>query len=451
MATTPSFAAQGSTFAGTSSLSVTWPAHTAGQMGLLVIVSDAVGVAATVSISGGWTAISDGNQVVGTGATGCRMQLFRRIASSSSEPAITVPISTNANVYSRIFTFNNVSQTSSPVPVSAGSVQPAASTTVTYPAVSTLTDDCLVVCLSANGTTSATVTGSMTNASLTSIAKHNTTNAASSSVLLSGTKATAGSVVAGTSLWTISTSHVAFTLVLAPVPDVVAVDTDTTELDLRPEQAGYSCNVQNSCIEVPALGGPLKKRQDVAWAPHIVTATWFLDSTEYSAFMGFFRTELDGGADQFLIDLVTDIGIPTRHKCRTISGLPKLTKQSGEAYWVSCTLEAEQNPTYTGLIKYQEPGNILFTVTNPKLTEGFEAGDLVQIIDSKGVHPSGSTPLNLDGIYTITSTTGSNQITLTSPTVVNAGWTTLAGLGSPGEYGDASNGNVISTITRVPT
>ncbi len=452
MATPPSFSAAGSVAQSNSApISVAWPAHVAGQLGILLIVTEnnAAGTpASTVNPTSGLTAVANGNQVVGLSTTGCRMQVYRKMATSSSEPNITVPIGSNTHVYAKIFTFDGCTQTANPVPASAGSSQSTPSTTVTYPGITTLSDSNLVVCLCANSTNNDSMSGSMTNASLTSIIKHQTTNTSFvTSAILSGIKTTAGVVSSGSSTWTpTSSSHVSVTLALAPTPDVVTI---IPEADIiTPVRDGYSVILQNAYKDIPLEGGPGRKRQDVAYAPHQINASWIIHRDEYSAFMGFWRQTL---GSYFLIDLITDIGIPTLHRCRSVGGIPKLTRQTGEAYYVSCSLEAEQNATFTGTIKYQEPGNIIFSTLPYILCEELRAGDLVRIIDSKGVHPTGSTPLDLDGVYLISSTTGGDQITLSVPTAVNAGWTTLAGLGSPGEYGDAAHGNVISTITKVPT
>ncbi len=218
-----------------------------------------------------------------------------------------------------------------------------------------------------------------------------------------------------------------------------------------PEQEGYQNNFSDQLIEIELSGGLSRRRQDSYFAGHIVTVQWLLTREEYAQFMGFFKTDLRHGVDPFLIDLITDIGVPTTHRARTLGGLPRLTRQTGNAYYVSCTLQCERNPTYTGNIIYQEDGDIVFAVDNPTFAECFAAGDTLRIIDSAGIHPTGSTPINLDGEYTVLSTTGFNVVTLDNPASVNSDWTVLAGLGSGIEYGDEDNGNVISTITRVPT
>lgn len=225
----------------------------------------------------------------------------------------------------------------------------------------------------------------------------------------------------------------------------------TDTLVYQPLRNGYTLEPSYPVIEVKLDGGNSRKRQDVLYTPHTATVTWILRATEYTIFQGFFRTTLKNATRPFLLDLISDIGVPTTHKCRTLGGMPKLTGQSGDAFYVSCTLEVEVNPTFTGLIRYVEPGQIVFETDFPFLVGPFLEGDSVRIMYTEGTHPTGSTPLNLDGVYVISSTTSDDTLTLTSPASVNSDWTTLFGLAATAEYGDLTHGNVTSTITRVPS
>lgn len=225
----------------------------------------------------------------------------------------------------------------------------------------------------------------------------------------------------------------------------------TQTLSYQPIRDGYTFEPSYPVIEAQLDGGLSKKRQDVLYVPHIATLNWQLRGSDYTKFMGFFRTTLKNATQPFLLDLLADVGVTTTHKCRTRGGMPKLTSQRGQAFYVSCTVEVEVNPTYTGYITYQEPGNIIFATDFPYLVGPISEGDTIRVIDSAGTHPTGSTALNLDGVYTVSSTVGNNVLNLSSPASVNTGWTTLATLGAPGEYGDETHGSVISTITRVPS
>lgn len=225
----------------------------------------------------------------------------------------------------------------------------------------------------------------------------------------------------------------------------------TLSLQFEPIRDGYTFEPSYPVIEVKLDGGISDKRQDSLYIPHLVTVNWILTGSQYTQFMGFFRTTLKNGTLSFLMDLLADVGVPTTHKCRTIGGMPKLTGQRGQAFYVTCTLEVEVNPTYTGVITYTEPGIVTFSTDFPFFVGPILTGDTIRIVDSAGTHPTGPTELDLDGVYVVASTTGNDQITLTSPASVNADWTVLAGLAGTAVYGDETHGNVTSTITRVPS
>lgn len=127
----------------------------------------------------------------------------------------------------------------------------------------------------------------------------------------------------------------------------------TLTLSYTPIQTGYSSEEIPGTIYIPLEGGTGRRRQDILLNGHIVNCQWLLkDKEEYTRFMGFFITDLRYGVDDFLLDLYTDIGVPTTHKCRTIGGLPRLTQQKGDAYWATCQIECDKNPTFTDTIVY---------------------------------------------------------------------------------------------------
>lgn len=122
----------------------------------------------------------------------------------------------------------------------------------------------------------------------------------------------------------------------------------TLRLDYLPIQTNYSSDVLEGVNRETLLDGGLsRKRSDIVIPWHVVQCTWLVPRAEYDVFMGFFRTTLKNASQPFLLDLITDIGIPTTHVCRTIGGEPKLVRQSGEGYWVQATLQAKANPTVT--------------------------------------------------------------------------------------------------------
>ncbi len=224
----------------------------------------------------------------------------------------------------------------------------------------------------------------------------------------------------------------------------------TPFLSYTPLRDGYTFDPGYNVLELSTDGSGTRSRANVLYQPHKITINWSLSPSDYTKFMGFFRTTLANATRVFLMDLPTDIPIISTHRCRSV-GMPQLNQVKGMSMMVSATLEVEANPTYTGNILYQEPGNVIFATTSPFLVGPIQAGDTIRIVDSSGTHPTGPTALNLDGVYFVASTTGFNQLTLTSPAAVNTDWAVLASLGVPGEYGDETHGDVTSTITRVPS
>jgi hypothetical protein len=224
-------------------------------------------------------------------------------------------------------------------------------------------------------------------------------------------------------------------------------------LSFTPIQTGYSSEEMPGQIVVQVEGGGSRRRQDILLPGHVVNCQWLLSATEYTEFMGFFVTELRYGRDDFLMDLITDIGVPTTHVCRTVNGIPKLTKQSGDGYWVSCTLECDKNPTITSIITYTVEADVDGQVIFLQLARHFKTGDELRIINSVGIHPDGDIPLNLDGVYTVQDTIGGNVVVLDDPSSINSDWTTLFNIDPIlfAEYGGVSTGNVLSTITKVPS
>jgi hypothetical protein len=222
----------------------------------------------------------------------------------------------------------------------------------------------------------------------------------------------------------------------------------TETLTYKPIRDGYSATMSYPVIETKLEAGQSRRRLDHLFAPHTVNLNWILTSpTDYNRFMGFFNTTIHNGTDTFFLDLLTNIGVPTKHRVRVAGDLPKLTQQKGLAYWVSGTLEVELNPTYTTNFLYSGTLRSLGkTLTNPTLLGPIQIGDTVRLFDSTHTHPGG-TELNFDGTYIVDdqSTTNSLFFTLATADVVPS-WATLAGL-IPAITAPIE----IATLTRVPT
>lgn len=129
---------------GLGSVSPSWPAHVAGDLGFLIIETANEAVPATPS---GWTQLSSSPQGTGTagGTAATRLTVFYRFATSSSEAAPATGDSGNHQV-ARIFTMTGVDQ-ASPIDVTAGGVKATASTAVSIPGVTNNFNDVEIIYL----------------------------------------------------------------------------------------------------------------------------------------------------------------------------------------------------------------------------------------------------------------------------------------------------------------
>lgn len=172
----------------------------------------------------------------------------------------------------------------------------------------------------------------------------------------------------------------------------------TAQISFTPIRDGYSVVPTYPTREAILEGGKTRKYSDALYLPHEVTVNWKLGNpTDYTNFMGFFRTTLLETTEYFLMDLVTDIGALVPHRCRTKGGMPRLTQVNGNCFYVSATLEVEVNPTYTGLILYSDPGLVTFSHITPRLVGPIQPGDTVQILNSSGTHPGSVPDWTFDG------------------------------------------------------
>lgn len=220
----------------------------------------------------------------------------------------------------------------------------------------------------------------------------------------------------------------------------------TDTLAYIPVRDGYQVSLAYPVIEVKLSAGPSRRRRQHLFATHTISLSWILTSAnDYTLFNRFFRQTLDFGTESFLLDLLTDIGITMPHMCRVMGDLPKLTKQSGSAYWMSCTLEVETNPAYgvEAIFNTNTGDQIILTNLNGRLGP-LQPGDIIRVIDSAAEEDA--IPLNFDGVYTIDSFTPSSTITLDGAPAVNTDWTVLAGT-----VAGSTTATSITTVIKLPT
>ncbi len=201
----------------------------------------------------------------------------------------------------------------------------------------------------------------------------------------------------------------------------------TIALGYSPVSDSYSFTPAYNVIEVKLDGGRSRKRVDILGGSHTINPMWILRASEYTKLMGFFRDEAAQGTSPFLVDLVSDVGIVMPHVCRCVGGLPRLTRQRGDAYWVEATLEVDPTPTYTGTAIFTNAGTPLVAITNPwgspTLFGPIEVGDDIMIVD--GICEDVG---DLSGTYEVTDG-GGNSLEIAGAAAVNPLWTALQALG----------------------
>src|SRR5207245_2693718 len=173
----PSFGLAGTSQAGTGTLSVAWPTHSANDIGLLIV--ETANEAVTLGTNAAdWTQVTNSPQGTGTPANALapRLTVFWSRATSSSMGAVGVNDSGDHQI-AQIITFTGVTRSGNPWDVTAGDVAASATTAVSIPGATTTVPDTLVVAIVANAAdTNTAQTSLMTNSSLSSIAERTDVN-----------------------------------------------------------------------------------------------------------------------------------------------------------------------------------------------------------------------------------------------------------------------------------
>ena len=221
----PQVTGNGTAVSGAGSLTVVWPAHTAGNIGLLVIETGGEGTTLSITAPTGWAEVT-GSPVTDVATTaGSKLQVFWKRAASSAEGNVTVPDSGDHQL-ARIVTFNGCAPTGNPWNVVTTATKTTASTTVTFPSVTTTVDEvlCVLIATRANDSASTTAFG-LPGAMTSSLANRSKSEAGTTSghgggfVVFVGEKATAGAT--GTSSTTCPSSTNAMMVIgLRPDPSI---------------------------------------------------------------------------------------------------------------------------------------------------------------------------------------------------------------------------------------
>jgi hypothetical protein len=215
----PFFNAAGGATTGVASITPAWPTrHQAGDLGILVIEASGGDATATVS---GWTHIAGSPVVDIADATGSKLMVLWRFAETDSESQASIP-DLGDHATGRIYGFRGVRQDIVPGRVYATDTKVVASTSVNWPAITTLSPNNLVLCIASRPDDSASNTtfSAFANANLTSVAE--TGEAGSSSgdgggfVVNHGTRAAIGNIGTSSGTMTVSVTNALMTFALEP-------------------------------------------------------------------------------------------------------------------------------------------------------------------------------------------------------------------------------------------
>ena len=198
----------------------------------------------------------------------------------------------------------------------------------------------------------------------------------------------------------------------------------TVKLPFIPEQSGYSVDHANQMVSVKLAGGRSRQRADVVGATHTVGATYLLDYDDYLTFEDFMINQTERGALPFLADLVVDFPSATQYLCQLVPESMKTTQVEGQSYRVSMDLEVDQVQFFTNSTYFFVSAN---EIRNGSInfTTYLQVSGKVQLVGAQlnnGVNP----PIDLDGIYTISSFPTNNRIALINPHLINPDWLLLA-------------------------
>jgi hypothetical protein len=208
----------------------------------------------------------------------------------------------------------------------------------------------------------------------------------------------------------------------------------TQLLSYIPVRDSYTMIPAYNTVETRLDGGKSRKRRDFLGGVHVITPTWILKGTEYTDFMGFFREGLYDGSISFVGTFLSDVGVTCFHQCTCMGGMPKLSSQSGDTFFVSATLEVTPNPARSfgvqflnvgGQGRVKDLGNF---ITTGDMSE-FPIGRNVLISQSRQTQGTwGGTFVDLQGVYQIQSKPAIDTIQLLSAATVNTDWTVLGTL-----------------------
>lgn len=164
----PTFGAAGTAPSSGSTLAPSWPTHSAGDLGLLILEQSGADTTHDLSAQG-WEHVSGSPVVDVADATGSKLSVLWKIAASGAESGPSIPDGGD-HIIGRIITVVGA-HASSPIHAVATDTKTTASTTYTYPSVTTSVADCAIVLVASrpNDSSSTTAFGTPSGGTLDTI------------------------------------------------------------------------------------------------------------------------------------------------------------------------------------------------------------------------------------------------------------------------------------------
>src|SRR5437870_9935113 len=240
----PTYQAAGTIQSNTSTtLSVPWPAHAIGDIGLLIIETQNQAVTLGTNAAN-WNPVTNSWQGTGTtNNTGTRLTVFWSRATSTSMGNVGLTGTGMDHQIAQIITFRGVVATGNPWDVTAGDVTPSTTTAVSIPGATTTVPDALVVAIVSNGSdlSAAQVPGSFTNSDLSSVTKRQDNNTTASGgggfTVATGSKALAGAYGPTSATLGFSSLQGRMSIALQPPVTIIADGTNPGPTTIAPGTA----------------------------------------------------------------------------------------------------------------------------------------------------------------------------------------------------------------------
>lgn len=214
----PTYKGAGAGGANISGVTQGWPSNTcAGDFAIMIVECSGADTTPTVS---GWTHFPGSPVVDVADATGSKLSILYRFVDTDGPSTVSIA-DLGDHINTKIFTFEGVS-TTEVGRVTATDTKTTASTSVTWPSITTPSPNNLVVLIASrpDDTASTTTFSGHTNANLTSITERNEYGSANGDgggfVIVTGIRESQGAIGTTTATSSVSTTNALFVVALEP-------------------------------------------------------------------------------------------------------------------------------------------------------------------------------------------------------------------------------------------